>query len=84
VAHPPTDHDRFEYWNRSARCVYPEELKYAWDSMGRARQYERTEGRYVEREQGSLDIVPKAVRSQFDLPLTEMVQPAASRILTRP
>jgi len=46
VAHPPTDHDQFEYWNRSSRCVYLDEVKYVWDSLGTAHRCERQNDEY--------------------------------------
>jgi hypothetical protein len=45
VAHPPTDHERFEYWNRSSRCVYLDGVKYVWDSLGARVEYELDHGR---------------------------------------
>jgi hypothetical protein len=71
VAHPPTDHEEFEFWNRTSRCVYLNDggSKYVWDSMGTARQYERPDGRYVLREEGSHDLLPPAAERPFQTPI---------------
>lgn len=32
VSNIPYDHERFEYWDRTVRCVYDGGIKYVWDS----------------------------------------------------
>jgi len=34
VSNIPYDHERFEYWDRTVRCVYDDGIKYVWDSDG--------------------------------------------------
>jgi hypothetical protein len=34
VSNIPYDHERFEHWDRTVRCVYDDDTKYVWDSNG--------------------------------------------------
>lgn len=34
VSNIPYDHERFEHWDRTVRCVYDDGIKYVWDSNG--------------------------------------------------
>lgn len=67
VAHPPTDHENFDYWNRVSRCVYFNDAddKYVWSSYGDARYYERTNGEYVLRSEGNIELLPEDTTSPF-------------------
>lgn len=74
VAHPPTNHEAFSYWNRNSRCVYLNdgESKYVWDSLGTARHYERVDEAYVLQEEGSHDLVPSATNQLFQTPIKKV------------
>lgn len=67
VAHPPTEHKDFDYWNRVSRCTYVNDGcdKYVWDSHGDARHYERTNGEYVLKHQGDFELVPADATAPF-------------------
>lgn len=67
VAHPPTDHEDFDYWNRVSRCAYVNDGcdKYVWDSHGEARHYERTNGEYVLKHEGGFELVPADATAPF-------------------
>ena len=67
VAHPPTDHRDFDYWNRVSRCAYLNGGcdKYVWDSYGEARHYERTNGEYVRKHEGGFELVPADATAPF-------------------
>jgi arylsulfatase A-like enzyme len=60
VAHPPTEHKDFDYWNRVSRCAYINDCydKYVWDSHGEARHYVRMNGEYVLENKGGFELVP--------------------------
>ncbi|MFD1562866.1 sulfatase-like hydrolase/transferase [Haloarchaeobius amylolyticus] len=67
VAHPPTDHEDFDYWNRVSRCVYLNNGadKYVWDSMGTARHYGQVNGEYVLEREGGPELVPPNATAPF-------------------
>lgn len=67
VAHPPTDHEDFDYWNRVSRCVYLNDVgdKYAWSSHGDARHYVRTNGEYLLQREGDFELLPEDARMPF-------------------
>ncbi|QKY15553.1 sulfatase-like hydrolase/transferase [Halorubrum sp. CBA1229] len=67
VAHPPTDHQDFDYWNRVSRCAYINSGcdKYVWNSHGEARHYERTNGEYVLKHKGDFERVPANAKVPF-------------------
>jgi len=67
VAHPPTGHDDFDYWNRVSRCVYLNDgtSKYVWDSRDEAHHYEHVDGKYILKRQGSIGIVPPNATALF-------------------
>lgn len=60
VAHPPTDHEDLDYWNRVSRSVYFDraDSKYVWDSLGTASHYERDGNEYALESEGKLDLLP--------------------------
>lgn len=72
VAHPPTDHDRFEFWNRTSRCAYRPEGKYVWDSLGSAALYDREDGAYVLEREGGPELVPEEARAAFSTPIDDV------------
>lgn len=67
VAHPPTDHEDFDYWNRVSRCVYLNGAgdKYIWSSHGDAHHYERMNGEYVLRSEGDFELLPEDATTPF-------------------
>lgn len=68
VAHPPEDHEDFDYWNRTSRCVYLDSAtgKYVWDSLGNASYYERDgKGNYALKRSGGSEILPSEVTNVF-------------------
>jgi arylsulfatase A-like enzyme len=67
VAHPPTDHEQFEYWNRTSRCVYLDGVKYVWDSLGTASRCERQNSEYVSGTEINTEEVPSEAREPFSV-----------------
>lgn len=67
VAHPPTDHKDFDYWNQVSRCAYVNDGcdKYIWDSHGKARHFERANGEYVLKHEGGFELVPTDATAPF-------------------
>lgn len=67
VAHPPSDHEDFDYWNRVSRCVYLDNgaLKCVWDSLGTVRYYQRGNNGYVLECEGSFNLVPADATAAF-------------------
>jgi arylsulfatase A-like enzyme len=82
VAHPPTDHERFEYWNRSSRCVYLDGVKYVWDSLGKAYRYEQTDGAYSSKVEIGIDEIPEAATGIFSVDVTDLKAESASANLS--
>lgn len=82
VAHPPTDHEQFEYWNRSSRCVYLDGVKYVWDSLGQAHRYEQTNGEYRSKAQIDANDVPEAATDIFSCNLIDLKAETASSVLS--
>lgn len=66
VAHPPTDHDKFDYWDHTSRCVYVGDEKFVWDSNGTAKVYEREEGKYIFMHETTTDQFPNKVMDVFE------------------
>jgi len=72
VAHPPTDHERFDYWNRTARCVYLDNNKYVWDSKGSAKYYKRVDGSFVPKQESDVDMPPNEAKVYFKSKISEV------------
>ncbi|WP_265108291.1 sulfatase-like hydrolase/transferase [Halosolutus halophilus] len=74
VAHPPSDHEDFDYWNRMSRCVYLDDgaSKYVWNSLGVARHYERNGGEYVLEHKGDPDLIPADATGLFTRDIGDM------------
>ncbi|GAA0671463.1 hypothetical protein GCM10009020_17390 [Natronoarchaeum mannanilyticum] len=62
--------EEFEYWDRAERCVYQDDMKIVWDSLGRRRKYAvgRSPSReeLVDGEDGDEPVV-----NDFSTPLSE-------------
>jgi arylsulfatase A-like enzyme len=82
VAHPPTDHERFEYWNRSSRCVYLDGVKYVWDSLGKAYRYEQTDGAYSSKVEISANEIPETATGIFSVDVADLKGERATAELT--
>ncbi|CAM3014921.1 sulfatase-like hydrolase/transferase [Halobacterium salinarum] len=82
VAHPPTDHERFEYWDRSSRCVYLDGVKYVWDSLGKAHRFEQTDGGYSSKAEITADEVPEAATDIFSVDVTDLKAESATTELS--
>lgn len=65
VAHPPTDHPDFEFWNRTSRCAYLADEKYVWDSRETAARYVLEDGEYVLDRTGKPEMIPAEAREPF-------------------
>jgi arylsulfatase A-like enzyme len=58
--------DNYEYWDRMLRCVYKEERKYEWDSLGNRCQYRIDRNRASWQEQVESDVeIPSWAIDEF-------------------
>lgn len=67
VAHPPRDHERFDYWNRTVRAFYSTDQKVVWDSLGNIQLFSRKDGNYVLSENSSPETVPEEAEEAFQV-----------------
>lgn len=82
VAHPPTDHEQFKYWNRSSRCVYLDEVKYVWDSLGTACRCGHHNGKYALMDETDIGGIPSEATSIFSVDITDLISNTATEDLT--
>jgi len=67
---PSTEPDDFEYWDRAIRCVYHEDSRYEWDSLGGRYEYEIT-GDSTEKKVSEDAEIPDEAIEQFDIDIEE-------------
>lgn len=72
VAHPPTDHERFDYWNRVSRCVYLDDGKFVWDSLDKGRQYECENGDFYLKQEGDTELIPLEAMDHFSTDIMDI------------
>ncbi|QLG63397.1 sulfatase-like hydrolase/transferase [Halorarum salinum] len=82
VAHPPTDHEQLEYWNRSSRCIYLDEVKYVWDSLGAAYRFERRDGGYGSKAEINVGDIPAEATDVFSVDIADLKENRRTQELT--
>ncbi|WP_264554990.1 sulfatase-like hydrolase/transferase [Halocatena marina] len=71
--------DEFTYWNRMIRCVYHDDTKIEWNSLGECYEYELDSNRPSRQQLLTDDIAPKSeATALFEESLVEYKQQAAA------